>query len=701
MKVLQFSVLLLLAACAAEPATEVTISTLDFGVVSEAGDYTGELRVTNVGETSAQVARILQRGGVLVTTRDVHLEPGESTVWPARLEVRKPGLTEVEVTAVFNGSETRFPVRAFLGAPCEPVTIDVGDRRVGTSTASSFQVQNPFSFPAELDLGFTQSPFTVEPAGKLRLAAGETRSVTVTYAPTSPGLTEASWTVASRTDCIASASTLRGRALDRALTLVPGRLDFGEVPVGTLVGRTAELRNATSRPIRVFDARLAPGDFSFESEVPFEVPARSAVTLRLNVRATSSSETFSELVLMTDFAAEPTVTLPLLRNRTTPCVTASRTQVDFSTTEASCRSERERIELANGCAHAVSLSLEAQPQEFTLVRGADRVSIEPGARVPFEVLFTPASAGLKSRRFRFNVDVLDGLESLEIGVSGEGTPAVPIEEQAFVPFPKLDMLVVLDDGPQMLPFAESFSTGLAQYISNSAQFDRRLAIVTTSTEPGELGRPRLSNGAEWLSNPPPELARSLGAITGAQSGRSSCLEVFWSLFSEPASVARRMLRPDASLVIICATNRPDEIALAPMETITKLEAVLPRSSVVNLLGPIRQTEDGWELDDSRWMSWVEVRVLGRRSVQLYDVASPLWPERLYPTQSHLGAPSWHVLSRRPDFTRGPLRAWVRGSERFQPDWEWLEEHNAVRFDPPRGPWFGDRLLIRYLPECPR
>lgn len=702
MKVLRFSVLCLLSACAVE-TTAVTISPLDFGVVSEAGDYTGELRVTNVGATTATLQRIEQRGGtggIFVITPDVTLEPGESTVWRVRLQVRELGLKQVDLAAVFTGSTTLFTVRARRGEPCEPITFDVGDARVGTSVTKTLQVQNPFAFPAELDLGAPATPFTITPSGKVRLAGGETRTVEVSFAPKVEGVSAAPWRFASRTDCLASSSTVRGRGLTRALVFSPGRLSgFGVLAPPSLKDLPVELRNESQAPIRVVASRSTQPWLALLSPLPIEVPAGQSVPLVVRLMATPTlGEHFAELVLSTDSELAPTVSLPVVAHRTEACVSASRTSLAFPSTENLCRSRGETVELFNACPHDVTLTNLRVPEGFALVMGREGATLAPGARMPVQLLFAPRTTGVTSDRVEVETDVLDGVERLELTVEGTATSEQLREEVFFEPRPLYDVLFVLDDGPQMLPFAASIATELGNYATLMARMDTRVGVLTTSTAAGEIGRSRSINGGDWLTRPSPAELSAFGAITGQQSSRSSCMEAVSAALADPASGVRRMLRPNARLHLVCVTNRVDEVSAPAGPVYSALQNFLPPATLVGLVLPMDSTAGcGGPVDDRALARWMEVTWLWAQAANL---CTPRWGEFLSPLPNHWGYRTNYFLSEGPDLLRAPLRVTVNGVEQPEGEaWVWDAERGSVNFEPLYAPGWGDELRIRYLPQC--
>jgi hypothetical protein len=710
--VLPVALILLSCAGAPEPGSEITISSLDFGVVSYRGDYSGDLRVTNVGTKPATLRRIEQRSGgpgVFVTTRDVDLEPGESTVWRARLEMREEPIRQVELAAVFDDSTTLFTVRARRGEPCEPVNVDLGDVRLTSSASTTFEVHNPLDVPTELDLGTVSAPFSLEPSGKARLAAGERRSVTLTFTPFQAGDAEVPWVFASRTDCLASRSTLHGRGVTRALVFTPGRLSgFGVISPPSVKDVPVELRNESRSPIRIIEAHTterpdAPVTASLATALPLDVPGGSSVRLmvRLWPRSTTptTEESFSELVLTTDSELAPTVSLPVVFHRTKPCVSATRTLLAFPSLENFCRSTGEPVVFTNECPHAVTLTDVRVPDDFAILRGSRAPTLAPGARVPFDFAFAPKTAGDRSATLVVESDVLDGTERLELTLSGAATPERVVEDVFSEPKVKLDVLFVIDDGPQMLPLAANTATELRFYARQVEALDTRIGFITTSTAPGEVGRLRPTGSGEWLVNPGPADLSALGSITGQQTGASSCLEAVNAALAEPTSGVRRMLRPSTGLQLICVTNRADEGVQALSTVLGQLEAQLPRwtnIAVVAQFGTAPQC--GGSVDDGTFDRWINFSRIWSYDA---DVCSR-WANWISPLPTHWGPPTSFRLSEVPDLTRLPMRVTVNGADRLQGrDWEWRPEQNMVNFHVLSAPWFGEELRVRYLPYCAR
>lgn len=701
--VLPVALILLSCAGAPEPGSEITISSLDFGVVSYRGDYSGDLRVTNVGTKPATLRRIEQRSGgpgVFVTTRDVDLEPGESTVWRARLEMREEPIRQVELAAVFDDSTTLFTVRARRGDPCEPVNVDLGDVRLTSSASTTFEVHNPLDVPTELDLGTVSAPFSLEPSGKARLAAGERRSVTLTFTPFQTGDAEVPWVFASRTDCLASRSTLHGRGVTRALVFTPGRLDFGSVAPSTGKDASVELRNESRTTIRLVAAQLPGGRVTLETALPIEILPGQGVPLSLRLRPDlSNEEFFTELLLTSDSELSPTVSLPILANRTRACISASRTSLSFSTLENFCRSAGEPVVFTNECPHAVTLTDVRVPDDFAILRGSRAPTLAPGARVPFDFAFAPKTAGDRSATLVVESDVLDGTERLELTLSGAATPERVVEDVFSEPKVKFDVLFVIDDGPQMLPLAANTATELGFYAHHVEALDTRMGVMTTSTAPGDVGRLRSTSSGEWLVSPTSADLSALGAITGQQDGPSSCLEAVSAAFADASSGVRRMLRPSTPLQVICVTNRADE-GVGPLSTVLgRLEAQLPRNTIISVVAQFGSTPQcGGSVDDGTYDRWIDT---GSVWSHAGDVCSR-WANWVNPLPTHWGPTGWFYLSVPADPSRLPLRVTVNGDERLEGrDWTWTAEMNMVRFGYGSGPWFEEELRIRYLPFCPR
>lgn len=480
----------------------------------------------------------------------------------------------------------------------------------------------------------------------------------------------------------------------RPLTVAPGRLDFGVLAAGVARSLELEVRNpgrvATISALTFTDPR-----FRSPAELPLTVPAEGVLTLAIEATATDAAPFEGTLVITSEQGA---LTVPLLGNRSAPCLTASAQELDFGTAEPGCRSRDQRAVISNTCSHAVQLTGSTASGGFAIVAGA-LSTLAPGQTAEFALSFGPASVGAASGALTITADVLDGSQQVSVPLRGEGAPMVVIDEgETRPPRPQRDVLVVIDDSATMLPFADAVRTNLgrlAQDASHSGE-DVRIGVMSTSTDPIGLGTlRRTGDGAAWLDEPTQPALEELGAVRGLSTSRSSCLEALHAAFSLRADLGA-MLRPGAGLQVICITNGVDGLETAPLPVITSLLAMMPRWTSVTVVARFAETPGCPGVIDQGQLRTLTERSNGRRE----EICTAQW--LLYDVTSYFGWRTNFYLSQRPSFVRAPLRVWSNEVELLEREmmWTYSSENNGVWLEPFSVPAPGSRVRFRYSPDCP-
>ena len=709
---------LLLVGCAA-PEAGVEVSAVSFGVVEPGVTHHAELHLVNRGAQTAKLLRVERRAGpdvFTVTPGPVALAAGARATWAVSYRPAAPGLSEARFAAVFDTGVADFTVRGRAALPCAVAeTFDVGDARVGHSVSRSFTVTNPLDEPAEVFVAPAAAPFAVEPAGTLRLAAGESRELSVRFSPTVAGAPSVSWVVRPFADCTDTSITLTGRGLEAPLTLAPGRLDFGLVGTGASRTLSVELRNHTRTEVTVSGLRFSNVAFRSTASMPLVIASEGAVELQVEATAPGAQPFDGVLTLQTSAIDQPELLLPLLANRAAPCLTASRTRIDFPAVEAGCRGSDERVRFTNDCPHQVGLGEVSLPSGYALISSPGPSWLAPGDSVELALAAAPMSPGASAGALTVPVDVLDGTQVLSLPLAATGTAASLVEESQTVSIDpwKLDVVMVIDDSPTMLPLASAVQQNLETFgqFLHFSFLDVRVGVMRTSTEPAELGRlVRAADGSAFLSNPTPAALASLGAVRGLSTSRSSCLEPLLAAFTarDPGELGA-LLRPGVSLYVICITNGRDEIEVAPMPAISSLLSKFQRPYSVALIARTLNlpsgSDCGGEVEHGPLSALVE-QANGARE----EICTPNWFIALESIgRSSFGWGSLFYLQQRPDFTRAPLRMWVDGREipSEEPSspgssiWDYRAEQNAVGFQPLYTPPPGSTVRAQYAPECAR
>lgn len=396
----------------------------------------------------------------------------------------------------------------------------------------------------------------------------------------------------------------------------------------------------------------------------------------------------------------------------TPCLTASLSPIDFGSSEVGCRSHDARVQISNGCPHEVWLGDRSLSAGFTFISSPTQSVLAAGEGLEFALSHSSLAVGQVAGQLSLSVDVLDGTQLFTVPLVGTGTPAQEVEQSEVIPpfLRPLDVLLVIDDSPAMLPLSDSMAQNLGNFAmwQRANGYDVRVGAMTTDTSPSQVGRLRRTGaGAAWLDKPTPAELQALTVTRGLSTSRSSCLETLVAAFAGPLrrdpSELGGLLRPGAGLYVICITNTRDGLETAPMAAISTLLRVLPTpfelaavASFVEIRGCTGQLEHGP-------LTALVAQTSGIRE----EICSPNWATTLERIgRNSFGYRTRFYLEQRAALTRGPVRVFIDALEippvdSGSPIWEYDGLLNAVNFEPLYVPEPGRTVRFRYTPDCAR
>ncbi len=700
-------VALLLAGCT---SNDVQLYAVDFGVVAVGEVHEAPLRVRNDSRGPEKLIRVEQRDGArgfTVVPRFQPIEAGAETTWSVQFDAVNEGPATARFAAIFEHGESEVQLSA-RGAPrCDVAPVIDFE---GTNTRT-FELSNPTSQPARVEVGGVSAPFSIDVHGSVLLAANETRSVTLRFAePSGDGVAAQAWSVQTRADCAPTTVQLHAERRARPLQVSPGRLFFAD----SLTDLLLTVSNTSSRALQLTELSIVGAGYSLDDASPREVPAKGSVTLSVRRSDFTTRALAGELVLRTDAAVQPELRVPLLAKHGAECVTASTQAVTFSGVEERCHAASTRLVLTNECPHAVGFATPSVAAPFVIVAAASRGVIAAGATLPLDVSFAPTEAGQFVAPLRVDIDVLDGTQKLQVPLFGDARAMTMRQDVQRTPsfHTKLDVLFVIDDSARMAPHADSMRTNLGSFARFlPTQFSPvRVAVMTTSTAAGSVGRlRRLSSGGAWLDNPSSTELQALTAWRGTQTGRSSCLEAldvaFHSALRTDPTELGGFLRPDAALQLICITNGTDEVETPPMLTISRLLQSVPKPMSFAVIARFDdELSCAGEMESGALESFA-MQVNGVRE----DLCTLNWAvafERIGKTS--FGSRTSYFLSATPALNRAPLRVWFDDVEipSRDPDphlgalfWTYESSSNSVHFEPIYAPVGGTLLRFEYAPSC--
>lgn len=146
-----------------------------------------------------------------------------------------------------------------------PQALDFGTIVAHTKASLPISMDNSGIGPATLILSAMQgtdaSLFSLDTPGSVSLAAGQTKTLTVTYAPIQATTTAstATFTITTCTGCTPVSINLTGELVATGLSITPNPLAFGFSPPGASLPATITLANVANAPIQLTTPSMSAG----------------------------------------------------------------------------------------------------------------------------------------------------------------------------------------------------------------------------------------------------------------------------------------------------------------------------------------------------------------------------------------------------------------------------------------------------------
>ena len=240
--------------------------------------------------------------------------------------------------------------------------------------------------------GFSVSGFT----GALTLAASQSLPLTVSFAPTAPGIASGSLNVVSSATNSPTVIALSGSGLQPMISVVPASVSFGKVTVDVTNTQTLTISNPGTASLSIGQASLAGTGFSLSGGMatPVSVPPGGSTSVTVGFTPTSASSYSGNLTLAANAPNSPVV-VPLAGAgvSTVLQLTPSPTSVSFGsvTTQTSAT---QNVTLTNTGNSSVSVSqIAASGAGFKASGFALPVTLTAGQSTSFNVAFAPTTTG--------------------------------------------------------------------------------------------------------------------------------------------------------------------------------------------------------------------------------------------------------------------------------------------------------------------
>ncbi|WP_161973208.1 choice-of-anchor D domain-containing protein [Halostella litorea] len=315
------------------PAVAVEPTGVEFGSVATGAEVQSTVVVRNVGTGPLSLAAAASGdNGTFALADDTPdaLAPGESARTTLTFSADAPGAYEGAVEFDTNDTDrgtvtvsaAATAVESDLGI--EPGSLSFEDTRIRNATTLSVTVSNTGNAPAnltEVDVsGSDADAFAVVAGGGAgTLAAGESRTVEVEFAPASTGAKAAQLGIetdaGTRLDVPLSGTATRPR-----LAVSRSSVDFGNVTLGDAVTTTVTLSNRGDGTLRVANADVVgadPGSFELAGPTtPVTLEPGEQRTVTLGFEPTTAGTKSAILKLRTNDPRRPVTSVWLSNTNT-------------------------------------------------------------------------------------------------------------------------------------------------------------------------------------------------------------------------------------------------------------------------------------------------------------------------------------------------------------------------------------------------
>jgi MYXO-CTERM domain-containing protein len=273
-------------------------------------------------------------------------------------------------------------------------------------------------------------PYMVSPETPFDLPANQSRDLSVTFAPTSPGVYNGTLTLKSNApDTQSAIINLSGNAVSTLEMTPTGTLDFGNVKVQSSKELSVTLKNTSSEDITLNSLSGIAPPFSITGlTFPRVITPTTPVTFKIlfspgvygpapttRMSLVSTADNSPHVLDLVGVGEVPRALISLPPN------TTKATSLDFGGVRlTTTRPVQVRVTNTGGAALVFNEpTIEPANSPFSY-SGPTTQTIEPGAFVEFQVSFTPADINSSAATLKLNSDAVDSpVPSLQL--VGRGT----------------------------------------------------------------------------------------------------------------------------------------------------------------------------------------------------------------------------------------------------------------------------------------
>jgi hypothetical protein len=408
-------------------------STVNFGSLLDGSTGSVPITLTNSGTASVTISAASASGAgfsISGLTVPVTINAGQTASVTAKFAPTTAGTAtgSISITSNVPGSPLAVALNGTGTAAqpqltISPTSLSFGNVNVGGSSPQTVTLTNPgnatltISAASASGAGFSMSGLAL-PAN---INAGANTSFTAQFAPTVTGAASGSISITTNAPGSPAAIALNGTGTQATLSPNPSSVNFGSVLVGSNGSQLITLTNSGTASVTISAASASGAGFSMSGlAVPLTINAGGNTSFTAEFAPTTAGSA-SGSVSITNNAPGSPLAIALSGTATQPQISVSPTSATFGNVTTGTTNSQTITVTNNGSATLTISAAGVTGVGFSITGLTLPVSVATGKNTSFNVVFSPASAGLVSGSVSLTNNVPGS--PLAIPVSGTGVAA--------------------------------------------------------------------------------------------------------------------------------------------------------------------------------------------------------------------------------------------------------------------------------------
>jgi hypothetical protein len=408
-------------------------SSVSFGNVTVGSNQSQSFSVTNSGGTAVSITAASASGAGFTLTSPalpLSLAAGQSANFTAKFTPATATSATGSATITSNASNPSLSVPlsgtgiAAGTLAASPSSLSFGSVTLGNSKPLSVTVTNTGGTSVTITQGITTG--TGYSLGgwtlPITLAAGQSTSATVTFAPTAAGVVSGNMAVTSNASNPNLSIALSATGVTQGtISPNPASLTFGSVAVGASKTLSEVLTNSGGTSLTISLATPSGAGFSVSGlTLPVKLNPGQSQTFSVIFTPASGSAVTGNLAVASD-ASNPSLNIALSGTGTTPGQLGfNPASLNFGNVTVGANKSLTTTLSASGGAVTITAASPGT-SEFTVTGPAFPVTLAAGQSTTMTVKFTPQASGAASDSISFTSNASNG--PLSLALAGSGTPA--------------------------------------------------------------------------------------------------------------------------------------------------------------------------------------------------------------------------------------------------------------------------------------